>query len=43
MPSSHTRDDGGQAESIQIELDTYHDRRTAYMFGVTAAGVRLDH
>ena len=37
------RDDGGQAESIQIELDTYHDRRTAYMFGVTAAGVRLDH
>ena len=37
------RDDGGQAESIQIELDTYLDRRTAYMFGVTAAGVRLDH
>ena len=37
------RDDGGQAESLQIELDTYHDRRTAYMFGVTAAGVRLDH
>ena len=32
------RDDGGQAESIQIELDTFHDRRTAYMFGVTAAG-----
>ncbi|MEE2965512.1 MAG: DUF5916 domain-containing protein [Acidobacteriota bacterium] len=37
------RDDGGLAESIQIELDTYLDRRTAYMFGVTAAGVRLDH
>ena len=37
------RDDGDQIESIQIELDTYHDRRTAYMFGVTAAGVRLDH
>ena len=37
------RDDGGQAQSIQIELDTYFDRRTAYMFGVTAAGVRLDH
>ena len=37
------RDNGGQAESIQIELDTYFDRRTAYMFGVTAAGVRLDH
>jgi hypothetical protein len=37
------RDDGEQAEYIQIELDTYFDRRTAYMFGVTAAGVRLDH
>ncbi len=37
------RDDGGQAQSLQIELDTYFDRRTAYMFGVTAAGVRLDH
>ena len=37
------RDDGDQAEYLQIELDTYHDRRTAYMFGVTASGVRLDH
>ncbi|MEZ5285835.1 MAG: DUF5916 domain-containing protein [Vicinamibacterales bacterium] len=37
------RDDGDQQESIQIELDTFRDRRTAYMFGVTAAGVRLDH
>jgi hypothetical protein len=37
------RDDGGQAEYVQIELDTYLDRRTAYMFGVTASGVRLDH
>jgi hypothetical protein len=37
------RDEGGQAEYLQIELDTYLDRRTAYMFGVTASGVRLDH
>ena len=37
------RDDGAQAEFLQIELDTYLDRRTAYMFGVTAAGVRMDH
>jgi hypothetical protein len=37
------RDEGGQADYLQIELDTYLDRRTAYMFGVTAAGVRLDH
>jgi hypothetical protein len=37
------RDDGGQAEYLQVELDTFLDRRTAYMFGVTASGVRLDH
>ncbi len=37
------RDEGEQAEYLQIELDTYLDRRTAYMFGVTASGVRLDH
>jgi hypothetical protein len=37
------RDDGQQVEFLEIELDTYFDRRTAYMFGVTAAGVRLDH
>ena len=37
------RDQGQQAEYLQIELDTYLDRRTAYMFGVTASGVRLDH
>ncbi len=37
------RDDGDQAEYLQIELDTYLDRRTSYMFGVTASGVRLDH
>jgi hypothetical protein len=37
------RDEGDQAEYLQIELDTFLDRRTAYMFGVTASGVRLDH
>ena len=37
------RDDGEQAEYLQIELDTFLDRRTAYVFGVTASGVRLDH
>ena len=36
------RDDGGKAEHIWISLDTYHDRRTAYSFGVTAAGTRMD-
>jgi len=31
-----------QAEFILISLDTFLDRRTAYDFGVTASGVRLD-
>ncbi len=36
------RDDGERAEHLQVSLDTYLDRRTAYSFGVTAAGVRID-
>ena len=31
-----------QAEFLMVSLDTYLDRRTAYAFGVTATGVRLD-
>lgn len=37
------RDEGGNAERLIVSLDTYHDRRTAYSFAVTAAGVRLDY
>ncbi|HET7233611.1 MAG TPA: DUF5916 domain-containing protein [Longimicrobium sp.] len=36
------RDVWEQAEMISISLDTYHDRRTAYTYGVTAAGTRVD-
>jgi hypothetical protein len=36
------RDNGDQAERLLVSLDTYGDRRTAYTFGVTASGVRLD-
>lgn len=36
------RDSVSQAERIFISLDTYLDHRTAYTFGVTAAGVRFD-
>ena len=36
------RDEGDQAEHLNISLDTYLDRRTASTFGVTATGVRLD-
>ncbi len=36
------RDAQSDAERIVIALDTYLDRRTAYAFGVSAAGVRFD-
>ena len=36
------RDTSDQAEHILVSLDTFLDRRTAAVFGVTAAGVRLD-
>ena len=36
------RDVWEQAEAIFISLDTYHNRRTAWTFGVTAAGTRVD-
>ena len=37
------RDDVRQAEYVLVSFDTFLDRRTAYTFGVTASGVRLDH
>jgi hypothetical protein len=36
------RDNGGQSQHIWISFDTYLDGRTAYSFGITASGVRLD-
>jgi hypothetical protein len=36
------RDDTEEAEYVLISLDTYFDRLTAYTFGVTASGVRMD-
>jgi hypothetical protein len=36
------RDRQEQAEYILVAFDTFLDRRTAYVFGVTAAGVRID-
>ena len=33
---------GVQAEHVFVSLDTFLDRRTAYTFGVSASGVRLD-
>jgi uncharacterized protein DUF5916/cellulose/xylan binding protein with CBM9 domain len=36
------RDVTDAAEFVAVSLDTYHDRRTAYTFSVTAAGTRGD-
>ena len=36
------RDQEGHNEFIAVSLDTYQDRRTAYSFGVTPSGVRID-
>ena len=36
------RDTTDQAEHILVSFDTFLDRRTAVVFGVTAAGVRID-
>lgn len=36
------RDNTFQAERMWVSFDSYHDRRTAYSFGVTASGVRAD-
>ena len=41
-PLSRRDDSDEEAEHILISLDTFLDRRTAYSFGVTASGVRLD-
>ncbi|WP_412067500.1 DUF5916 domain-containing protein [Rubrivirga sp. IMCC43871] len=36
------RDDGGEADQFVVAIDSYDDGRTAYLFGVTAAGVQFD-
>ena len=36
------RDDDGDADAFLVSLDSYDDGRTAYQFGVTAAGVQFD-
>ncbi|MBX7186713.1 MAG: carbohydrate binding family 9 domain-containing protein [Vicinamibacteria bacterium] len=38
-----TRRDGTfKSEHLWISLDTFHDRRTAYSYGVSASGARMD-
>ena len=36
------RDVKTQSEQIKFMIDSYHDRRTGYEFGVNAAGVKMD-
>ncbi|MGH7564951.1 MAG: DUF5916 domain-containing protein [Gemmatimonadota bacterium] len=37
------RDDAANSDRIVVSLDTYGNRQTAYSFGVTAGGTRLDY
>ena len=37
------RDDPADSDRIVVSLDTYRNRQTAYSFGVTAGGTRLDY
>ncbi|PLX30995.1 MAG: hypothetical protein C0600_06905 [Ignavibacteria bacterium] len=37
------RDNAGNSERIIFSMDTYHDNRTAYSYGVTADGVRFEY
>ncbi len=36
------RDDSSDADLVYLNLDSFHDRRTGYFFGVSAAGVQHD-
>jgi hypothetical protein len=36
------RDAGSSSDWIHVIIDSYHDRRTAYQFGVNPAGVKFD-
>lgn len=36
------RDSDGDADAFVVAIDSYNDGRTAYVFGVTAAGVQFD-
>ena len=47
MPETITRrvarrDEGGDSDQVGVMIDSYFDRRTAFLFGVNAAGVRQD-
>ncbi|MBR9974113.1 MAG: carbohydrate binding family 9 domain-containing protein [Bacteroidetes bacterium] len=37
------RDNAGNSERLILSFDSYNDNRTAYTFGITADGVRLDY
>lgn len=42
-PRLGARDDGGNQDRILVSMDTDRDRTTAYTFGVTRGGGRLDY
>jgi hypothetical protein len=42
LPTLGRRDDDNQADWFFASIDSYFDRKTAYTFGLNAAGVQLD-
>jgi hypothetical protein len=42
IDSRMTRRDENQGDLVAFLIDSYHDHRTAFAFGVTAAGVKMD-
>lgn len=36
------RDAGSRSDWVHVIIDSYHDRRTAYQFGINPAGVKFD-
>ena len=42
LPNDFSRRDGFVGDRINVLIDSYHDLRTAFLFTVTAAGVRGD-
>ncbi|MFZ1730778.1 MAG: DUF5916 domain-containing protein [Bacteroidota bacterium] len=37
------RDNAGNSERLLVSIDSYNDNRTAYTFGITADGVRIEY
>ncbi len=43
IASRMTRRDNIDGDVLMVQIDSYNDKRTAFSFGVTAAGVKIDY